>query len=66
MLVYGWKLINITRVMLLMEFCPMVQTFLDGEKRSRNMNIYHRHITVWNTKVGQKLTVSIMKHFCAF
>jgi hypothetical protein len=46
MLIYGWKLINITRGMMLMEFCPMVQTFLDGEKRSRNMNIYHRHITV--------------------
>jgi len=28
MLVYGWKLINITRGMLLMEFCPMVQTIL--------------------------------------
>jgi hypothetical protein len=46
MLVYGWQLINLTRGMLLMKFCPMVQTLLDGEKRSRNTNIYHRHITV--------------------
>jgi hypothetical protein len=34
------------RGMLLMEFCLMVQTFLDGEKRSRNINTYHRYIIV--------------------
>jgi len=52
MLVYGWKLINITREMLFMEFCLMVQIFLDGQKRSRHMSIYHRHIIIRNTKVG--------------
>jgi hypothetical protein len=45
MLIYGWKLVNTTRGMLLTELCLMVQMFLDGEERSRNMNL-NWHITI--------------------